>query len=230
MHYLNRITLLVALCAVATYANISAAAARRVFIATDLNKVLIKKDNWKILKTVAHKPKKINDARKFKKDTGMIWGEELYIQSQTGGHHAIANTIKDLCMSQRVSRSVLKIYKKLHAQGVEFYYATNNGTIFMAELKKKFSELFNPSFIKDGVCVDYAAQDVIKKPDHRYYELLVKLINPAENDLIIFIDDELENCNAARAWATANNVNMLVIHFQGASQLKDIVRALKFKI
>lgn len=229
MHYLKQITLLVALCAGTTLTNVHAAA-RRVFLATDLNKVLIKKNNWKILKTVAHKPKKINDARKYKKDAGLIWGEELYLQSQIDGQPAIARTIKDLCLSQRVSRSVLKIYKKLLAQGVEFYYATNNGTFFIAELKKMFPELFNSSFIKNGLCVDYTAKDIIKKPDHRYFEQLVKLINPAANDIIIFVDDELENCNGARTWAAVNNINMVVIHFQGTSQLKDILRALKFKI
>jgi hypothetical protein len=228
MHYPRQIALLAA-CFAMTLSNLEAAQGR-IIIATDLNKVLIKRDNWKLVKTVAHTPKKINAARKFKKETGIDWNEELYLRSITDGQPQLAQTIKDLCLSQRVSRSVLKIYKKLHAQGAQFFYATNNGTYFIAELKKMFPELFNANFIANGLCVDYEADDVIKKPDQRYFEQLVTLINPSENDFIIFIDDEVENCNAARAWAKAHNVRMVVIHFQSASQLKSELRAMKLNI
>ncbi len=190
-------------------------------IATDLDDVLLKRKNGAIFKTIFTKfpqCKKLYKAYKERKkiagSTGEKFGEGFYLYLKEEGLDDLANIIKDICLAKKIKKRTLKIMRNMANQGYEFYTATNIGSIFFAELQKKFPETFNNVFIRHGMTVDFTQEEVIQKPDHRYFEQLKEKLNPSNDKDILFIDDKLENVAAAR------ECGLLAIHFKSAKQLK----------
>ncbi len=188
-------------------------------IATDLDDVLLKRKNGVIFKTIFTKFPQCKKLYKLYKErnktgsTGEKFGEGFYLYLKNEGLDKLANIIKDFCLAKKIKKRTLKIMRNMANQGYEFYTATNIGSIFFAELQKKFPETFNNVFIKHGMTVDFSQDEVIQKPDHRYFEQLKAKLNPDNDRDILFIDDKLENVTAAR------ECGLLAIHFKSAKKL-----------
>lgn len=191
-------------------------------IATDVDDVILKSNksifspgifsylwnvDWGALKKGSSKFKRIN-------------GERKYIEWIKNGKTKAAKYIRSLSQQKEIIPETLELYQKLHDHGFQFYTATNIGSIFFGDIQKKFPNVFNDTFIKYGITVDYSVKDPIEKPDPRYFEMLKEKINPAGDKYILFIDDKKENVEAAR------KAGLLAIQFKNAKQLEEDLKNL----
>lgn len=190
-------------------------------IATDLDDVLLKRRKGEIFKTIFTKFPKCRKLYKIYKkrrknpgSKGEKFGEGFYLFLIEEGYQSYAAIIKDICIAKKFKKSTLNIMRTLANQGFDIYTATNIGSIFFAELQTRYPETFNNAFIQHGMTVDFAQDEVIQKPDHRYFEQLKQTINPTNDKDILFIDDKLVNVEAAR------ECGLLAIHYKNAKQLK----------
>lgn len=144
-------------------------------------------------------------------------GEALYIAELRKNNNTetrAAQFVRMMAQYKTLMPETVKLYNTLHTMGVQFVTATNIGSIFFNDLTVKFPDIFNDQFIKSGLTVDYGTQDVIEKPDIRYFQALQTKIDPSGNKTIIFIDDKLENVQGAQ------KAGLTAIHFKNATQLK----------
>lgn len=196
-------------------------------IATDIDGVLCQNSvSTQITQTLKHfggivKYRKMNRKRnKHNGSKGHNSGEAIYLDCIQQGHHGTAKAIRAITTKQkRLKMDTVNLYQKLHAQGFPMYCATNIGSVFFQDLQKKFAHVFNNNFIKTGMTVDYSAQDIIAKPDPRYFEQLKANINPSGDKQIIFIDDTLGHVIAAR------KAGLHAIHFRDIAQLEHDLAA-----
>lgn len=196
-----------------------------VIIATDLDHVLLESNTWERVSGSVSSPAMLwsylQTCRKYReagKAFSRTCGESLYIKEVTannGKENKAAAFVRMRAQEKRIMNDTLELFKTLHAQGATLYTATNIGSVFFNDLKKKFPDIFNESFIKHAMTVDYGASDVIEKPDIRYFMQLKEIINPHDSQRLLFIDDKLENVEAAR------KVGFMAIHFKNAKQLKE---------
>lgn len=147
-------------------------------------------------------------------------GERKYVEWMKKGRTKPAEFVRSITQQKEIIPETLELYKKLHAQGFQFYTATNIGSIFFGDIQKKFPEVFNDNFIKHCMTVDYKNGNPIEKPDPRYFEMLKKKINPAGDKYILFIDDKPENVEAAR------KAGLSAIQFKDAKQLEEDLKNL----
>jgi HAD superfamily hydrolase (TIGR01509 family) len=194
---------------------------QNLIIATDLDDVVLDRNKGDIAKLIFKKlgrfKKLYNQYKKRKNSTGSRgkkFGEGFYIHLKNNNEHKLADLIKDVCISKKLKKGTVKIMRKMVNQGYSLFTATNIGSLFFAELQKKFPELFNNNFIQHGMTVDFLPEDIIEKPDMRYFEKLQTKLNPDGNKEILFIDDKLENVLSAR------KCGMLAIQFKNHKQLK----------
>lgn len=149
-----------------------------------------------------------------------INGERKYVEWMEKGLTEPAEFVRSITQQKEIILETLELYQKLHAQGFQFYTATNIGSIFFGDIQKKFSNVFNDTFIKHGMTVDYSVKNPIEKPDPRYFEMLKAKINPDGKYYILFIDDKKENVEAAR------KAGLLAIQFDNAKQLAEDLKNL----
>lgn len=202
---------------------------QNLIIATDLDDVVLKK-KWSgilsvVFKNILHAFPAYKEFKEYKKTTPNAdsirkGGEGFYIYLKNKGNHKPAAKVLEACTQKQLIHGTVKIMQSLADTGYSIYTATNIGPIFFAELQKKFPKVFNDACIKHGMTVDYSQTDIIKKPNPRYFEDLKKKLNPDDDKHILFIDDKLENVEAARA------AGLLAIHFKTDKQLqKDLQTA-----
>lgn len=189
-------------------------------IATDIDDVILKRNKVSLfVKVVKHAPamiKYLKLAKKRSKLTGChgYQSERIYIDCLKNGDFATARAIRTVATrSKKLNTDTLLVYQKLRAQGFKFNMATNIGSIFIKDTKRKFPHVFNSSFIQDGMTVDFSVSNIIKKPDIRYFAQLQETVNPNGDKHVIFIDDKLENVVAAR------KAGLIAIQFINAQQL-----------
>lgn len=199
---------------------------QNLIIATDLDDVVLRRRNGRIAAIVCKNLHRLipmyANFRRHKKiggeTVGQRYGEGFYLYLVAQDKHKLAKIVKKICTKKRLKTKTVKIMKKMVGQGYTIYTATNIGTLFFPIIQKKFADIFNDNFIRNGMTVDYTQQDVIEKPDPRYFEELKKRLNPDNDKHILFIDDRLENVEAARA------AGLLAIHFEGHKQLRAELR------
>lgn len=195
---------------------------KNLIIATDLDDVVLKRRNGRIaaivFKNIFQLIPMYSKFRENKKtagdSTGQKYGEGFYLYLVKNGEHRLAKIVKKVCTRKRLKKKTVKVMQKLSNKGYDIFTATNVGSLFFKKLQKKFSDVFNTTFIRHGLTVDFAQEDIIQKPDPRYFEALKAKLNPNGDKQILFIDDKLENVEAAR------NAGLLAIHFKGHKQLK----------
>lgn len=189
-------------------------------IATDIDDVLLTRSKTSLfVKVIKHAPamiKYLKLAKKRNKLTGSksYDSELIYLDCLKKGDHATAQAIRSVATkSKKLKADTVQLYKKLHAKGFKFYTATDIGSVFVKDIKRKLPHIFNNQFVQDGMTVDFSAADIIKKPDIRYFQQLDVMLNPDGNKHIIFIDDKLENVIAAR------KAGLIGIQFVNTQQL-----------
>ncbi|MEX0849285.1 MAG: hypothetical protein WD055_03580 [Candidatus Dependentiae bacterium] len=194
---------------------------QNLIIATDLDDVVLDRNKGSIAKLVFKKPgrfKKLYSQYKKRKNNngsrGKKFGEGFYIHLKKNNEHKLADLIKKVCTCKKPKKKTVNILRNMASQGYHLFTATNIGSLFFAELQKKFPELFNNNFIQHGMTVDFLPEDVIEKPDIRYFQQLKKKLNPHGDKQILFIDDKLENVQSART------CGLLAIQFKNHKQLK----------
>ncbi len=189
-------------------------------IATDLDDVLLTWDKGSMLsRGLKHLGslfgyyKKCRKRKHLEGSFGHKYGEPLYIEALKEGNLKVARFIRTMATQKKLLKGTLAIYQDLSHAGYTFYTATNIGSIFFEELQIRFPHVFNDGFIKHGMTVDYSLPDVAEKPDARYYHRLSEKINPDGDKHILFIDDRLENVEAAR------QCGLLAIQYKNSKQL-----------
>lgn len=197
---------------------------QNLIIATDLDDVVLQK-NWggilgTVIKNITSLGKARNAYKKFKKTNSTAkdirtGGEAFYIYLTANKNDPLAEKLLKACTHKYPITGTVSIMQSLASQGYEIYTATNMGPLFFAAMQKKYPAIFNETCIRTGLTVDYAQPDIIKKPDPRYFEELKKRLNPNNDKHLLFIDDKLENVNAAR------KAGLLAIHFKNPKQLRS---------
>jgi FMN phosphatase YigB (HAD superfamily) len=190
-------------------------------IATDLDDVVLKKRNGAIALTVLrHLYRAVSFYRAYRANkkegdsVGQRYGEGFYLYLLSKGEIKLAKIVRKVCTRKRLKMKTVKIMPELAGQGFELYTATNIGHVFFAKLQKRVSEVFNDQCIRYGMTVDFAEIPVVQKPNPLYFQRLKQHLCPNGDKQILFIDDKLENVEAARA------EGLLAIHFVGHKQLK----------
>lgn len=201
---------------------------QNLIIATDLDDVVLQKNWGGILGTVIKNVTSIGQThtayKNFKKANPNAknirkGGEAFYIYLIENNNNRLAKKLLEACTHKYPIAGTVTIMHALASQGYEIYTATNMGPLFFAEMQKKYPLIFNDICIRTGLTVDYAQQDIIKKPDARYFEALKQKLNPNGAKYLLFIDDKLENVEAAR------KAGLLAIHFKNPKQLKKALKA-----
>jgi FMN phosphatase YigB (HAD superfamily) len=173
----------------------------------DLHDVILKRDTRKRLKLALKNP---IGALKLgvRVMTNKNWrnGEQLQIELRRKGDNKQAEVVRQLSAAYKVDTDVFKILQELKAKGYTLCMASNIGAGHLNDLldkchprnKAKYPVTLRDVFalFDDLVFVDYESQDVISKPDHRYFALLS---NRCEQKNIIFVDDNKKNVAAADA-------------------------------
>ena len=197
---------------------------QNLIIATDLDDVVLQKKWIGIAGTVIKNIFSLNATRKaykqFKKENpeaGKITdcAEPFYIYLLKKNQYTLATKVKTASTCKELIKGTVNIIKDLANQGFAVYSATNIGSLFYAEIASKYPDVFNKNCIRLGMTVDYTVKDVVKKPDPRYFKALKTKLNPTNDKQILFIDDKLENVEAAR------KAGLLAIHFKGHKQLRS---------
>jgi FMN phosphatase YigB (HAD superfamily) len=207
--------------------NLESNSTQKYIIATDIDNVLLQSDTHQRMQAI------LNPLNTFSIAT-YLWScrtyyksdepfsrtcrEALYIKEvmrNAGTENRAAYFVRMMARKKYRLTDTIEVYSKLCAQGVRIHTATNIGSLFFQDLKIDFPDIFNEQFVQDGLTVDYAATDIIAKPDIRYFNMLQEKINPLADHIIIFVDDKLENVEAA------NKAGLIGIHFKNAQQLKE---------
>ena len=143
------------------------------------------------------------------------WGEGFYLFLQDQKENRLAQkTVKMLNAKKRLHKKTVRTYKKMSEKGYKIYTASNVDTVSFAGLQKQFPHVFNDTFIQHGMTVNLSGTDVIKKPNLNYFEELKNKLNPNNDIHILFIDDLLENVQAAR------DAGLLAIQYKNPKQLQ----------
>lgn len=186
-------------------------------ILTDLDDVVLRRRNtatlFTALKNIFHAQEVRNAWKALGSPAEKHW-EALYIHLIKKSNYKLAKQVRKLCTRKRLHEPTVKLMIKLAEQGFCIYTATNIGTLFFQKIKQKFPAVFNDQIIREGMTVDYFSADLIKKPDPRYFQELSKRYNPNQDKHLLFIDDRLENVEAAR------KAGLLAIHYKDEKQLK----------
>lgn len=199
---------------------------QNLIIATDLDDVVLKLKKGSVILTACknmHRGFRCYAAyRRHSRDgqaTGHHYSEGFYLYLKKNGEHKLARVVKKICTRKRLKQKTVNLMKKIADKGYKIFTATNIGSVFFTKLKKKFSHIFNDFFIRHGMTVDFSRELVIRKPDPAYFHELKKKLDPKGVMHILFIDDRIENVEAAR------KAGLLAIHYKGHKQLQAELHA-----
>jgi len=136
-------------------------------------------------------------------------GEQLQVELERKGDKKQAQVIRKLSAAYKVDKDVFALLQTLKAKGYTLCMASNIGAGHLNDLlddQHPRNKVKQPEHITlrdvfalfdDLIFVDYESQDVIKKPDPRYYALIHDRCEQFKN--IIFVDDNKKNIGAAHA-------------------------------
>lgn len=197
----------------------------------DLHDVVLKPDSHKRLKVALKNPigaLRLGVHVLTKKDIPN--GESLQVELQRKGDTKQVEVIRQLSAAYKVDMDVVSILQTLKAKGYTICMASNIGAGHLNDLLDEnhprnkvkhigyvtLKDVF--ALFDDLIFVDYESQDVIRKPDPRYFALLHDRCGQSKN--IIFVDDNKKNVSAAHACGIHG------IRFTSASKLAADLKTL----
>jgi FMN phosphatase YigB (HAD superfamily) len=176
----------------------------------DLHDVILKPDISKRIKLALKNP---IGALRLGADTliknDLPNGESLQVELKRKGDTKQAEVVRQMSAAYKVDKDVFKILQTLKAKGYTLCMASNIGAGHLNDL---LDDRHPRNTVKDAaritlkdvfalfdalIFVDYESQDVIRKPDPRYFALLHDRCELAQH--IIFVDDNKKNVAAAHA-------------------------------
>jgi FMN phosphatase YigB (HAD superfamily) len=176
----------------------------------DLHDVILKPDTSKRIKVALGNPiRALRLGAHVLTNKDIPNGESLQVELQRKGETKQADIIRQFSAAYKVDMDVFKILQELKAKGYTLCMASNIGSGNLNDLlderhprnKVKNSECITLrdvfALFDDLIFVDYESQDVIRKPDPRYFALLHDRCGVAEH--IVFVDDNKNNIAAADA-------------------------------
>lgn len=173
----------------------------------DLHDVILKPDTRKRLKISLKNPiAAVRLGARVMTNKNWANGEQLQIELRRKGDKKQAEVVRKLSAAYKIDKDVFKILQQLKAKGYTLCMASNIGAGNLNDLlderhprnKTKHPVTLRDVFalFNDLVFVDYESQEVISKPDHRYFALLNDRCGQKN---IIFVDDNKKNITAADA-------------------------------
>lgn len=176
----------------------------------DLHDVILKPDTAKRIKIALKNPiGALRLGAHVHSNKDLPNGEALQVELKRKGNTKQAEIIRQFSAAYKVDMDVFKILQELKAKGYTLRIASNIGTGHLNDLldqrhprnnvKHSGSVTLRDMFalFDDLIFVDYERQDVIRKPDHRYFALLHDRCDQSQN--LIFVDDNKTNIEAAHA-------------------------------
>lgn len=117
-----------------------------------------------------------------------------------------------------------RLIQELNSLGYTQRIASNIGSHEIKNLQNRHAQLFG--YFQEGKTVDYLGQgkQAVQKPSLEYFKQYMATYNPDGTKTIIFIDDRLDNVQAART------SGMVGIHFKNAKQLRQELKKLNIAI
>lgn len=176
----------------------------------DLHDVILKPDIPKRMKIALNNPLQ-GLKLGIRAQTNKNWrnGEQLQIELRQKGDKKLAKVVRQFSAAYKVDIEVFQILKQLKSKGYTICMASNIGAHNLDDLldeshprnKIKSAECVTLrdvfALFDDLIFVDYENDDVVSKPDPRYFTLLHDRRGLAEH--IMFIDDNKKNIAAAHA-------------------------------
>lgn len=176
----------------------------------DLHDVILKPDTSRRIKVALGNPLRalrLGAHVLSKKDIPN--GESLQVELQRKGETKQADIIRQFSAAYKIDMDVFNILKELKAKGYTLCMASNIGAGNLNDLRDErhprnivqypgyvtLRDVF--ALFDDLIFVDYESEDVIRKPDPRYFTLLQNRSGLAEH--IMFVDDNKKNIAAADA-------------------------------
>lgn len=176
----------------------------------DLHDVILKPDTSKRIKVALKNPiAALRLGAQVLTNKDIPNGESLQVELKRKGNTKQAEVIRKLSAAYKVDMDVFRILKDLKAKGYTICMASNIGAGHLNDLLDDchprntvkhvgyvtLKDVF--ALFDDLIFVDYESQDVIRKPDQRYFALLHDRCGHNKN--IIFVDDNKKNVTAAHA-------------------------------
>lgn len=208
--------LLMMLCTLSAQVEVHSYSPANTVIFFDLHDVILKRDNHKRIKIALKNPMGALRLVAYRA-TNKEWvnGEKYELDLKRKGDKKQAELIRQLSAAYKIDMDVFSILQTLKAKGYTICMASNIGAGHLNDLrhpchprnKAKHSGhvTINDVFalFDDLIFVDYENQDVIHKPDPRYFEQLrtrSEFVKGCGRDKrIIFVDDNKKNIAAAHA-------------------------------
>jgi len=175
----------------------------------DLHDVILKPDTRKRVKISLKNPiGALKLAARATTNKNWANGEQLQIELRRKGDKKQAELVRQLSAAYKIDKDVFKILQLLKAKGYTLCMASNIGAGNLNDLLDKChprNKVKHPGYVTlrdvfalfdDLVFVDYESQEVITKPNPRYFALLH---DRCEQKNIIFVDDKKKNVTAASA-------------------------------
>lgn len=207
--------------------------------AWDIHDTLCQKNKGEVAKiTVTHLPTVLGNVRTIKKEIKKIKSEhefaagELYVAHfEKNNKQKIAQFIEKISNAYKPTNGIMQLIDELSQKGYTHRLASNIGKKHLAILDSKLRTRYTCnlfSYMNGGVIIDYGVDadktnTVTKtapyyvqkpKPCHDLYHMYNKAYNPESQKVIIFIDDKIQNIQAA----TQNG--WIGIHFTSVKQLR----------
>lgn len=164
-------------------------------------------------------------------------GEAYLVIFDKHNLHEIAKVTEHISSAYRPMPGMEQLVKTINeTPGITQRFASNIGPRLLATLKAKFQNMYKSSLldmIQNGKIVDYskfgkepnqwpaAHLSTFGKPEQGFFEDYNRTYNPENNIVFIFIDDKLENIDAA------NKAGWIGIHFDLNNKQQDPMTALK---
>ncbi len=149
---------------------------------------------------------------------------ELYIHDVALIDQELADFIRTAASHQKLNPEMVILVQELHNLGYVQRVASNIGTSFYADLQQVYPHFF--SMFTAGKTVDYKQiyNDIIQKPNKKFFQEFIAKYNPYQKKKIIFIDDRMENILSARA------CGIEAIHFTNQADLRSQLRSLSIPL
>lgn len=176
----------------------------------DLHDVILKPDTGKRVKVALGNPiRALKLGAHVLSQKDIPNGESLQVELKRKGQTKQADIIRQFSAAYKVDMDVFKILQELKAKGYTLCMASNIGSGNLNDLLDERHPRNNVkhagyvtlrdvfALFDDLIFVDYESQEVIRKPDHRYFALIHDRSELAEH--IMFVDDNKKNIAAANA-------------------------------
>jgi len=171
---------------------------------------------WQIIKNLDKKTAYIAlmfifERLRFTKRT--IISEELVDAARKANNHAFVDLIVTVCSTYYPINQTIGIMNELSSLNYKHHLGSNIGKTVYESCKKDFSSVFD-QFKAFHIPFKNHNDEVIKKPDVRFFTSFLDKHNLKPED-VIFVDDKQLNI------AAAQKIGIHAIHFKNAKQLRN---------